>query len=214
MNRMTTRPACLALLAIVTGCFYVTVNFPATELEALARKMAREYYQSSVETADPNSTVPSPESTDAKEPPKTGFLASLFDRPVYAAELALQDKPINLNASSPAVKKIQASQKERLEKLKPLYEKGLVGILKNGNLGVREIDGVTLKDKTEARRLVDAENADRSALYRELAVANDISAADVPRIQSIFAKKWVEEAPVGYWYQDEKENWVQVKPKK
>jgi uncharacterized protein len=215
MHRRLNRTALLGILATVVGCFYVNINFPATELEELARRIAHEYYQEPADS-DPNSPsapVP-PDGGSPPEPPKTSWISSLLESPVYAAEPALQEKPININASSAAVKKIQASQRERYERLRPLYERGIVGIRSDGGLAVRDVDGASVKEKTDARRLVDAENADRSALYREIAVANDIPASEVPRIQSIFAKKWVEEAPVGYWYQNEKGEWLQVQKKR
>jgi len=55
--------------------------------------------------------------------------------------------------------------------------------------------------------LVDAENRDRENLYVEIAKANNIPAQSVPKIKTIFARSWHEQARPGWWIQDGQGNW-------
>jgi uncharacterized protein len=55
---------------------------------------------------------------------------------------------------------------------------------------------------------VNEENADRKALYREIARANDRPDWE-DNIRETFARVWVDEAPSGYWYQDAGGSWRQ-----
>jgi uncharacterized protein len=57
------------------------------------------------------------------------------------------------------------------------------------------------------KQLVDAENRDREALYVEIARANGIPVDQVPKIRSIFAKSWIDQAQTGWWIQDSQGNW-------
>ncbi len=61
------------------------------------------------------------------------------------------------------------------------------------------------------KRLLRAENNDREALYKELAVANKIDSADIDKINTIFAKTRKQKAKPGHWHQDEKGKWTQKK---
>jgi uncharacterized protein YdbL (DUF1318 family) len=56
---------------------------------------------------------------------------------------------------------------------------------------------LNLKERAEAQQLVEAENRDREALYSEIAKANNIAKESIPKIKSIFAKSWTEQARAG-----------------
>jgi uncharacterized protein YdbL (DUF1318 family) len=74
-------------------------------------------------------------------------------------------------------------------------------------LVVRSNDGLSLKQRAEVSQLIDAENRDREALYAEIAKANNIASENVPKIKSIFARSWIEQARPGWWIQDSQGNW-------
>jgi uncharacterized protein YdbL (DUF1318 family) len=86
-------------------------------------------------------------------------------------------------------------------------DKGTVGITRDGLLTVRTSEGLSLKERAEVQQLVAAENRDREALYVEIAKANDIARESVPKIKTIFAKSWVEQARPGWYIQDAQGNW-------
>ena len=52
------------------------------------------------------------------------------------------------------------------------------------------------------------ENRDRSALYAEIARANGHPEWE-PDIRQIFARRWIDNAPRGWWYMDAGGNWTQ-----
>jgi uncharacterized protein YdbL (DUF1318 family) len=74
-------------------------------------------------------------------------------------------------------------------------------------LVVRSNDGLSLKQRAEVSQLIDAENRDREALYAEIAKANNIASENVPKIKSIFARSWIEQARPGWWIQGSQGNW-------
>ena len=82
-----------------------------------------------------------------------------------------------------------------------------MGIARDGLLMVRTTEGLDLKERALVQQLVDAENRDRESLYLEIAKANNFPKESVPKIKSIFATSWVEQAQSGWWIQDEQGNW-------
>jgi anthranilate synthase component 1 len=64
-----------------------------------------------------------------------------------------------------------------------------------------------LKERAETKQLVDAENRDREALYAEIAKANGFPKDSIPKIKSIFARSWIDQARSGWWIQDGQGNW-------
>ena len=65
---------------------------------------------------------------------------------------------------------------------------------------------MALRDRTKFGKLVDAENADRRALYREIAKANGHPEWEKD-VAAVFAKKWREKARKGWWVQDASGAW-------
>ncbi len=51
----------------------------------------------------------------------------------------------------------------------------------------------------------------RETLCRKFETANKIDLADIDKVKSIFAKTLKSKAKPGYWYHDEKGNWMQKK---
>ncbi|NMG64306.1 DUF1318 domain-containing protein [Azoarcus indigens] len=112
----------------------------------------------------------------------------------------------NLDVSSPAISALKRSMQERHAQLAPLYDSGALGQTTDGGVAVRDASAVPLAQRAQATALVAAENADRSALYREIARANGHPEweADVRRT---FAGRWAERARAGWWIQQDG-NWV------
>jgi len=59
---------------------------------------------------------------------------------------------------------------------------------------------VPLAQRQALNALVAAENKDRNALYKEIAVANQNPQWESD-IRNTFAQRWVEKAKAGWWYQ-------------
>ena len=113
----------------------------------------------------------------------------------------------NLEINTPAITALQSSMQQRHAQLAPLYAAGAVGISADGSVALRDASSVPLAQRGQVNALVAAENADRTALYREIARANGHPEweADVRRT---FAQRWIERAQPGWWVQGAG-GWVQ-----
>jgi hypothetical protein len=76
----------------------------------------------------------------------------------------------------------------------------------DGLIAVRDTTAVPLRDRQGINALVAAENADRNALYKEIAAGNGHPEWRGD-IQSTFAGRWIDKAQGGWWYQKEG-SWV------
>ena len=91
--------------------------------------------------------------------------------------------------------------------LEPHYNSGAVGLTDDGMVAVRDANAVPLAERNNVKKLVADENADRSALYREIAVANAHPEWEGD-IRKTFAERWVAKAQSGWYYQDGSGSWV------
>ena len=101
-----------------------------------------------------------------------GFLV-IFSILIASFAQAAADIEIN----SPAISSIKSSMQARHTQLAPFYGNGALN------------------------SLVAAENSDRSALYKEIAVANGHPEWEA-EIRSTFAQRWIQKAQSGWWVQE------------
>jgi len=183
------------LTLFVSACVTVNIYFPAAAVERAADQIVKETWGGSPE---PAKTAPQPQSSDRRAPARIVSLA-------WMSEAQAQEADINV--SNPAIRALKDSIKQRSGAIRPYMDRGNVGIAQDGMLAIRNSDGLDLKARAEIKQLVDAENRDREALYAEIAKANGIPASNVPKIKSIFAKSWIDQAQSGWWIQDAGGNW-------
>jgi uncharacterized protein len=177
------------LIFLVSACVTVNIYFPAAAVERAADQIVKETWGGPAKPATP---VPQPQSR------------SLFSRNrllalSFVSEAFAQDADINV--TNPAIRALKESIKNRSNAIKPYMDRGNVGIARDGLLAIRSADGLNLKERAEVNQLIDAENKDREALYAEIAKANGIPKENIPKIKSIFAKSWIEQAQPGWWIQ-------------
>lgn len=112
----------------------------------------------------------------------------------------------NLEIDTPAVSALRQSMQQRHAQLAPLYAAGAIGLAADGSVALRDASAIPLAQRAQANSLLAAENADRAALYREIARANGRPEweADVRRT---FAQRWIDRARPG-WYVQQGGNWV------
>jgi uncharacterized protein len=128
------------------------------------------------------------------------LLSSLF--------VPLSASAADLEINTPAIAAIKNSMQARHAQLEPHYASGAVGLTRDGLVAVRDANAVPLKDRQALNALVAAENKDRNALYKEIAVANQNPQWESD-IRNTFAQKWVEKARAGWWYQATSGGWAQ-----
>jgi uncharacterized protein len=201
----TQRLSAVFLLALVTSaCVTIHIYFPAAAAEEAARIIVRDV----LEVQEPPASVPGvpgePTSRGPVPAPALTVLAWAMDRLVPPAAAQAP----NLRVETPAASRLQASMRARNAELAPHFRSGAIGFGNDGFVAIRDLSAVPLRDRAEVQRLVREENADRSALYKEIARANDRPDWE-SNIRETFARVWVEEAPSGYWYQDTGGNWLQ-----
>lgn len=112
----------------------------------------------------------------------------------------------DLDVNTPAISAIKSSMQKRHEQLATHYSSGAIGLTKEGLVAVRDTSAVPLKDRQSINGLVNAENTDRNALYKEIANGNGHPEWE-PEIRSTFAQKWMEKAQGGWWLQT-KDGWA------
>jgi hypothetical protein len=86
---------------------------------------------------------------------------------------------IDLNASTPAILKIKARISSRESKLVAYKDSGHAGEAANGLIEARSISGMNLAERKSFRDALAAENDDRAALFRELALVHRIEDASI-----------------------------------
>ncbi len=126
-------------------------------------------------------------------------LSTLFFNPAAIAA--------DLEVNTPAISALKNSMQARHAQLEPNYANGAVGLTRDGLVAVRDANAVPLAQRQALNGLVAAENKDRNALYKEIAVANQNPQWE-SEIRSTFAERWVQKAQKGWWYQSAS-GWVQ-----
>jgi uncharacterized protein YdbL (DUF1318 family) len=173
----------LAGLALA-ACVTINVYFPAGEMRDAADQVIDGVWKPGTEGAGAG--------------PGSGMLY------FAAAALALVVAPaeaadVNVDISSPPVKKIRDSMAARHKQLAPYYTSGAIGLTQDALIEVRELSAVPLQERNTVRKLVADENADRQALYREIARANGHPEWEGD-IRQVFAKRWINKKQANWYY--------------
>ena len=106
----------------------------------------------------------------------------------------------DLEIDTPAIRALTAAMKARHDQLEPHYRSGALGQAADGDLVLRDAAQVPLAQRAKVNALVAAENADRAALYREIARANGHPEWE-DEIRATFAQRFIARAPAGWWVQ-------------
>lgn len=190
-------PLVLALGACVT----INVYFPAAAAEQAADRIIDQVYgaQGRPPATPPASGDKRSDLRPGAPSPEARLLAvavTALDLVVPAAAAAPAP---DLNVSTPAIRALVASMEGRHAALAPYYGSGAVGLTDDGMVEVREQNAIPLAERNAVRKLVADENADRGALYAEIAKANG-NPGWLADIRNTFARRWIEKAQPGWWY--------------
>jgi uncharacterized protein YdbL (DUF1318 family) len=198
MNRIYSIISILLMVFILSSCVTINIYFPAAAVEKAADRIVEEVW---------GEKGNKPEKQDKQTGPQSLLRQGLtFILAVLGPEEAYAEEP-DINISTPAIRAIKESIKNRAGRIKPYLDRGNVGISKDGMLVIRSTEGLSLKEKAALKRLIKAENNDREALYREIAKANNFPPERVKDIKRIFAKSWKEKAGKGWWIESEDGKW-------
>ncbi|MDQ7781022.1 MAG: DUF1318 domain-containing protein [Planctomycetota bacterium] len=109
-----------------------------------------------------------------------------------------------LNYDAPEVKKIEERIRERFDaSLKRFLTDEKIGLNNKGYVEIRAevVDKLELKEKSEIKRAVEAENKDRDELVKTVAKVNNLAQEQVPLLQKSYIKAYREKAMNGWWVQ-------------
>jgi uncharacterized protein YdbL (DUF1318 family) len=189
-----------AALLLLAACVTINIYFPAAEADEAAEKIVKDILGKEEQPAPPA------EDKGAMLPQRTdrSFVGLALDFLIPPAQAATPD----FNVDTPKIRGIQASMRKRHQSLNPYYASGAIGYTQNGLLGIRKASAVPLKERNRMKKLVAGDNKDRNALYKAIANANGHPEWE-PEVRATFAKKWVQEANSGWWYQDASGAWKQ-----
>ena len=199
MDTMKRAGVMVGLLALV-ACVTINVYFPAAAAERAADRIIEDVWGEDATDASDDSPAQS-KLPDAAY----GYLAGRFLSAMIPAAHAAEP---NLNVSTPAISQIQASMQQRHRLLEPMYAAGAVGLTNDGLLAVRDLKALDVRNRKQTQDLVAQDNRDRNGLYAEIAEANGHPEWQ-PDIRATFARRWIANAPRGWWYQDAAGNWKQ-----
>ena len=208
--QMLRTPVLLAMLALLAACVTINVYFPAAAAQEAADRIINEVY--GTEGAPPAPARPESQPAPMQEPPPqpqsqlnevfVHALAAALDWFIAPAVAAEPD----IDIQSPAVRSITAGMEKRHTVLAAHYASGAIGMTADGRIAVRDLNAVALRERSRVQQLVAEENADRDALYAEIARANGHPEWEAD-IRATFARRWVANAPTGWWYRDAAGGW-------
>lgn len=96
----------------------------------------------------------------------------------------------------------------RHQQLVSFYNNGALGMTDSGLLDLRDAAAVPLSQRNQLKQLLADENRERNQLYQEVAAGNGHPEWE-SQIRSIFARRWIGNAPAGWWFNDGRGGWRQ-----
>ncbi len=191
----------LSSLLLLMACVTINVYFPAAAAETAADTIIKQVYGKDNNQEDNPTTGP-----DQTYSPSWSarLIAGLLERVIPPAYAQQPD----INISTPGINRLRSLMTERHARLEPYYNSGAVGMDAQGLITLRTEEAIPLRERNTVKMLVADENRDRLALYSELAEANGHPEWEA-EIRATFARRWVANAPGGWWYVGPGGNWVQ-----
>jgi uncharacterized protein YdbL (DUF1318 family) len=135
------------------------------------------------------------------------FLPRLLLATWFAITALAAHAQANLEVNTPAINNLKKAMADRHGQLATFYASGAVGIARDGSLALADANAVPLPLRANVNAAIAAENADRAALYREIARANGKPEWE-GEIRNTFAQRWIEKAQPGWKVQNAQGQWV------
>lgn len=187
------------LMSSIAGCVTINVYFPAAAAEQAADRIIQDVLGAAPEASP---AAPSGDGSAA-----AGFGARAFEAFLNVLVAPAHAQQANIDISTPQIQAITQRMAQRQQsQLGPFFASGAIGFGNDGMVQVRDRSAVGLAQRRQLESQVAEENNDRKALYREIAVANGHPEWEAD-IRATFAKRWIANAPSGWYYQDAKGQW-------
>lgn len=181
----------VAALLLLTACVTINVYFPAAAAEKAAQRFIDDVWGTE------GAPQPEPVQPQGGSGGGGGLLMLALDFVVPPAQAQQAD----ITISSPAIDRIKTRMEGRFkDSLSKYFDSGAIGLTGDALVAVRDLAAVPLNERNQVKQLVSEENADRNAVYREIAVANGHAEWE-DQIRDTFAQQWIAKAPQGWYYQ-------------
>ncbi len=201
-KRLYKKSLMYSLIFLVVSCVTINIYFPAAAVEKAADRIVDEVWGGEGEKPEKEEDQQGGEPQSHFKDSIRFLLSAVGPTEAHAAEA-------DINVTTPAIRALKESIRNRAASVRPFLDRGNAGIGNNGLLVIRNNSGLNLKDKAKLKRIINAENNARNALYTEIAKANNFASDKVADIKRIFAGSWIKKAKSGWWVQDPGGNWRQ-----
>jgi uncharacterized protein YdbL (DUF1318 family) len=202
MTRWIAMPFAAALL-VVSACVTINVYFPAAEAREAAGRFVEEVIGEDGRPAPQGGGGMALQAPQAAPAARLDPLVLLGIGPAHA-----QSRP-DITLETPQIQALKAQMAARFDStLRAHFDSGALGFTRDGLVTVRDAGRLGLRDRVAVNEAVAADNRDRRAVYREVAVANGHPEWEA-QIRDVFAEQWIARARSGWWYQDAGGNWRQ-----
>ena len=190
----------IALLLVLTACVTINIYFPSVEAKEAAEKIVDDIL------GDDAKQAPGKDDQSMRlRPIEQGFAMKLIDILIPPAEAA---GAVKFDADTPAIRKLQATMKQRHTQLKGFYQSGAIGFTQDALVAVRDLKLVPLKQRGQLKNLISAENDNRNQLYKEIARAIGHPEWE-KEVRATFSRTWIDNSAAGWWYQNASGAWTQ-----
>ena len=176
-----------SLFVLIFACVTINIYFPEAAVQKTAEEIVDEVRKSEEE---------------GKKKQEMDIVQTSFS--LFPTAYAQEEERV----SSPKIRALKESLKEKEPLLRPFFDQGNIGEANDGFIQIRSEDNLSLKEKADVRRLAKDVNGNRESLYAEVAKALSIEESQIPRIQKIFAKSWIENSRLGWWIQNDDGDWI------
>lgn len=185
----------------LAACVTINVYFPAAAAEKAADRIIEDIW------GPDQAAKPAGDEQSSTELGAADIMVAALQHALDFVIPAAQAQA-DIDISSPAIRALTASMKARAADLEVLFASGAIGLTADGLVEIRDANAVPLADRNRVKKLVSDDNADRNALYREIATANGKPEWEVD-IRSTFAERWIANARAGWYYKSKAGAWTQ-----
>ena len=206
---MTWLRTTLATVAIsLASCVTINVYFPAAAAEKAADRIIEDVWGKEAPATAPAAPKSGNEQSSLSPPDGLPRMLVAWSQGALDLIVPMAAAQADLNVTSPAIRQLTGSMEARHAQLEKHYASGAVGLTRDGMVELRDPNAVPLPERTVVRKLVADENADRAALYAEIARTNGHPEWEAD-IRSTFGQRWAAKARGGWWYQNTSGQWTQ-----
>jgi len=147
---------------VLAACVTINVYFPEAAAEKAADRIIEDVWG------------PEGKGQEQSSLPRTpGDILLAAARGALDLVIPAANAEADLNVSTPAVASSPPPWNRATASCRSNYDSGAVGLTSGGLVELRDANAVPLAERNAVRKLVADENGDRSALYREIAAANN-----------------------------------------